>query len=235
MGSEMCIRDRRSDITPSNFKARTRVGSINTASPSQPKLPEDPSSSIGFPSIESPKYSSQTVPRHRMSKAVGLVAGGAQNQDSFASPLSGAEATKILQLMKTTCGRMHGILSFRTASTTSWTSGYCAINVATGSLIYQAKGEPALAKTLIPDLRGCRVRTMWDSELQCTYLSVYTFTSGLGIQLRPHVNETFDSWLAALLCWQPIRPKGVQNKMTKPQEVVIGDRRIPELSLIHIS
>ncbi|KAK4865113.1 hypothetical protein LT330_001736 [Penicillium expansum] len=220
--------EQRNDIAPNTFKARTRVGSINTASPSQPKLPEDPSSSIGFPSIESPKYSSQTVPRHRLTKAAGLVAGGAQNQDSFSSPLSGAEATKILQLMKTTCGRMHGILSFRTASTTSWTSGYCAINVANGSLIYQAKGEPALAKTLIPDLRGCRVRTLWDSELQCTYLSVHTFTSGLGIQLRPHVNETFDSWLAALLCWQPIRPKGVQNKMTKPQEVVIGDRRIPE-------
>ncbi|KAJ6189535.1 hypothetical protein N7519_004443 [Penicillium mononematosum] len=220
--------EQRNDITPSTFKARTRVGSINTASPSQQKLPEDPSSSIGFPSIETPKYSSQTVPRHRLSKAAGLVAGGAQNQDSFSSPLSGAEATKILQLMKTTCGRMHGILSFRTASTTAWTSGYCAINVATGSLIYQAKGEPALAKTLIPDLRGCRVRTLWDPELQCTYLSVHTFTSGLGIQLRPHVNETFDSWLAALLCWQPIRPKGVQNKMTKPQEVVIGDRRIPK-------
>lgn len=220
--------EQRNDITSSTFKARTRVGSINTASPSQPKVPEDPSSSIGFPSIETPKYSSQTVPRHRLSKAAGLVAGGAQNQNSFSSPLSGTEATKILQLMKTTCGRMHGILSFRTASTTSWTSGYCAINVATGSLIYQAKGEPALAKTLIPDLRGCRVRTLWDPELQCTYLSVHTFTSGLGIQLRPHVNETFDSWLAALLCWQPIRPKGVQNKMTKPQEVVIGDRRIPE-------
>ncbi|CDM36954.1 C2 calcium-dependent membrane targeting [Penicillium roqueforti FM164] len=218
--------DEHSDVNPN--KTRTRVGSINTASPSQSKVPDDPSSSIGFPSIESPKYNSQTVPRHRLSKVAGLVAGGAQNQDSFGAPLSSAEGTKILQLMKTTCGRMHGILSFRTASTTAWTSGYCAINVATGSLIYQAKGEPALAKTLIPDLRGCRVRTLWDPELQCTYLSVHTFTSGLGIQLRPHVNETFDSWLAALLCWQPIRPKGVQNKMTKPQEVVIGDRRIPE-------
>ncbi|KAJ5779583.1 hypothetical protein N7457_007303 [Penicillium paradoxum] len=220
--------EQRNDIHPSAFKSRTRVGSINTASPSHPKALEDPSSSIGFPSIESPKYSSQTVPRHRLSRVVGPVVYGASNHDSFASPLSSGEATKILQLMKTTCGRMHGILSFRTASTTSWTSGYCAINVATGSLIYQAKGEPALAKTLIPDLRGCRVRTLFDSELQTTYLSVYTFTSGLGIQLRPHVNETFDSWLAALLCWQPIRPKGVQNKMTKPQEVVIGDRRIPE-------
>ncbi|CAG8191187.1 unnamed protein product [Penicillium olsonii] len=208
------------------FKPRTRIGSINTASPSQSKVPEDPSSSIGFPSIQ--KYSSQTVPRNRLSKAAAGLVGGGINQDSFASPLSSTEATKILQLMKTTCGRMHGILSFRSAPTTSWTSGYCAINVATGSLIYQAKGEPALAKTLIPDLRGCRVRTMFDPDLQTTYLSVHTFTSGLGIQLRPHVNETFDSWLAALLCWQPIRPKGVQNKMTKPQEVVMGDRRIPE-------
>jgi hypothetical protein len=218
--------EQRNDITPNTFKSRTRIGSINTASPTQPKVPEDPSSSIGFPSIQSPKYTSLAI-RNRLSKATGVI-GGANNQDSFASPLSSTEATKILQLMKTTCGRMHGILSFRTAPTTSWTSGYCAINVATGSLIYQAKGEPALAKTLIPDLRGCRVRTLFDSDLQTTYLSVHTFTSGLGIQLRPHVNETFDSWLAALLCWQPIRPKGVQNKMTKPQEVVIGDRRIPE-------
>src|SRR5699024_4883460 len=57
-----------------------------------------------------------------------------------------------------------------------------------------------------------------------TYLSVSTHSSVLGIHLRPHVIETFDSWLAALLCWQPIRPKGVQNKMTKPQSVAIGER-----------
>ncbi|KAJ5544782.1 Ras GTPase-activating protein [Penicillium sp. DV-2018c] len=217
--------EQRNDLTSHAFVSRTRVGSVHTTSPSQPKSPEDPSSSIGFPSIESPKYISQTVPRPRLGRAAGLIAG--PHHDPYTSPLSNTEATKILQLMKTTCGRMHGILSFRTSPTAPWTSGYCAINVAAGSLIYQAKGEPALAKTLIPDLRGCRVRTLFDSGMQTTYLSVHTFTSGLGIQLRPHVNETFDSWLAALLCWQPIRPKGVQNKMTKPQEVVIGDRRIP--------
>ena len=48
----------------------------------------------------------------------------------------------------------------------------------------------------------------------------------MGIHLRPHVPETFDSWLAALLCWQPIRPKGVQNKMTKPQEAHIAEKRL---------
>lgn len=50
----------------------------------------------------------------------------------------------------------------------------------------------------------------------------------MGIHLRPHVPETFDSWLAALLCWQPIRPKGVQGKMTKPQEAHIAERKLGE-------
>ncbi|GAB1216735.1 hypothetical protein ATERTT37_005953 [Aspergillus terreus] len=222
--------DQRSDISSNSFFARTRnrLGSINTAA-SAPKTPEDSSSSIGYPSIQSPTYLTQSLGRHRLSRpppVSNVLSGPSVAQAS--SPLSSSDASKILQLMKTTCGRMHGILSFRTASTTAWTSGYCAINVATGSLIYQAKGEPALAKTLIPDLRGCQVRSRVDPELGTNYLSVSTFTSGLGVELRPHVSETFDSWLAALLCWQPIRPKGVQNKMTKPQSVAIGDRRMSD-------
>ena len=139
---------------------------------------------------------------------------------------SSTDAKKILQLMKTTCGRMHGILSFRTSITSTWASGYCAINVSTGSLIYQTKGEVSLAKTLIPDLRGCQVRTLYDSDSRSTYLDVSSRRSTMGIHLRPHVPETFDSWLAALLCWQPIRPKGVQNKMTKPQEAIIAEKSL---------
>ncbi|PWY88481.1 GTPase activating protein [Aspergillus heteromorphus CBS 117.55] len=221
--------DQRSEISPNTFfRARNRLGSINTAT-AQSKASDDQTGSIGYPSIQSPTYLSQSLGRHRSSKppgGSGLATSVSANQTP--SPLSSTDASKILQLMKTTCGRMHGILSFRTASTTAWSSGYCAINVATGSLIYQAKGEPALAKTLIPDLRGCQVRSLVDPELRTNYLSVSTFTSGLGVELRPHVSETFDSWLAALLCWQPIRPKGVQNKMTKPQSVAIGDRRLTD-------
>ncbi|KAJ5232081.1 hypothetical protein N7468_005037 [Penicillium chermesinum] len=215
---------------PKPQKSRTRINSLHASSSTKLKAveaDENDSNSIGFPSIQPPNYIGQAISRNGRASTV------AHSQEAFASPISNTDAAKILQLMKTTCGRMHGILSFKDASNStwssnSWISGYCAINVATGSLIYQAKGEPALAKTLIPDLRGCRVRSLFDPELQTTYLSVHTSTSGLGIQLRPHVNETFDSWLAALLCWQPIRPKGVQNKMTKPQSVLIGDKRIPE-------
>ncbi|KAL4934033.1 GTPase-activating protein BUD2 [Aspergillus undulatus] len=212
----------RSDTSSSSFLTRTRnrLGSVNTAP--QPKTPdEQAASSIGFPSIQSPTISSQTPSRRRLSRSP-----GSYGPANISSSLSNTDSSKILQLMKTTCGRMHGLISFRTSSTTAWTSGYCAINVAVGSLIYQAKGERALAKTLIPDLRGCQVRSLVDPETRANYLSVSTFTSGLGVELKPHVSETFDSWLAALLCWQPIRPKGVQNKMTKPQTVTITDRRL---------
>ncbi|KAE8356894.1 hypothetical protein BDV28DRAFT_42126 [Aspergillus coremiiformis] len=224
------LEDQRSELSPNSFylKNRGRLGSVNAAT-TQSRHSDEQTSSIGYPSIQSPTYISQTLGRQRASRTSGssnFLASVSPNPPP--SPLSSTDSAKILQLMKTTCGRMHGILSFRTASTTAWTSGYCAINVATGSLIYQAKGEPALAKTLIPDLRGCQVRSLVDPELRTNYLSVSTFTSGLGVELRPHVSETFDSWLAALLCWQPIRPKGVQNKMTKPQSVAIGDRRLAD-------
>jgi hypothetical protein len=124
---------------------------------------------------------------------------------------------------------MHGILFFRPTNIAAWESGYCAINVAPGSLVYQVKGDIALTKTLIPDLRGCSVRTQFDAETQATYLNVVTASSGLGFQLRPPVPETFDSWLAALLCWQPLRPKGIQNlKTAKAQLSTVEERsRVP--------
>lgn len=226
----------RSEMSPNSTRARSRLGSVNTT-PSNAKTPDDVITSIGFPSIQSglvnqppstpTPYVSQILVRPQADKSIPVDHPGVANsQAAFISPLSYSDSSKILQLMKATCGRMHGILSFRNSPSSSWMLGYCAINVTTGSLIYQAKGEPALAKNLIPDLRGCRVRTLFDTELQTTYLSVSTFTSGLTIQLRPHIGETFDSWLAALLCWQPIRPKGAHNKMTKPQSVAIAERRL---------
>lgn len=120
---------------------------------------------------------------------------------------------------------MHGILSFRTSGSGSWSSGYCAINVATGSLIYQTKGDVSHAKTLIPDLRGCQVRTLYDGESRATFLDVSSHTTLIGVHLRPHVAETFDSWLAALLCWQPKRPKGVHNNNLKPKASQTPERK----------
>ena len=221
------------DRSPTSLmsKTRNRISSLHAAAPAPLKHLEEDASSIGFPSIiPSPPLPSQSQStRQRLIKSTARPPSPIKNVNATTSTTPQSSPTtdtaKILQLMKITCGRMHGILSFRTARSNAWSSGYCAINVATGSLIYQMKGEISHAKTLIPDLRGCKVRTMWDRESHSTYLDVSTHSSALGIHLRPHVPETFDSWLAALLCWQPIRPKGVQNKMTKPQAAVLPERR----------
>ena len=224
------------DRSPASLMARTRnrLGSLHAASVPPLREAED-DSSIGYSLVKPTPIPSAQLQTHRQ-RLVKSPPRGLSPIRSLSATIGNAprhspttDASKILQLMKTTCGRMHGILSFRTSSAGPWSSGYCAINVASGSLIYQTKGDVSHAKTLIPDLRGCQVRTLYDRESRGTFLDVSTHTSGLGIHLCPHVPETFDSWLAALLCWQPIRPKGVQNKMTKPQLATISGPRSAEL------
>jgi hypothetical protein len=220
-----------SDASPSSLVSRTRqrLGSL-AASSAFNSRPADLFGSIGYPSIsESPPLPNEKT-RQRLSKtprrsfsantALDLNTMGSQSPPSLST-----DSTRILQLMKITCGRMHGILFFRPTNIAAWESGYCAINVAPGSLVYQVKGDIAMTKTLIPDLRGCSVRTQYDAETQATYLNVVTASSGLGFQLRPPVPETFDSWLAALLCWQPLRPKGIQNLKTAKAQLSTVDER----------
>ena len=228
------LEERTRDRSPTSMLSKTRSRISSLQSSTLPPLHDSSGdiSSIGFPSIiASPPSTSQShANRQRLVKSPPRPLSPIKTIQTATSttPKSSptTDKTRILQLMKSTCGRMHGILSFRTTKSGPWSSGYCAINVASGSLIYQMKGDVTHAKTLIPDLRGCKVRTMRDKESLLTYLHVSTHTSALGIHLRPLVTETLDSWLAALLCWQPIRPKGVQNKMAKPQTTPISERRL---------
>ena len=212
-------------------KGRNRLGSLHALPPPLDDLDEVESSSIGFPSIDPARRQLQHSRRLVKSPPRPL----SPNVDSSiptipALPSPSSDTSKILQLMKTTCGRMHGILFFRTSKTGSWSSGYCAINVASGSLIYQMKGDVSHAKTLIPDLRGCKVRSQVDKESKMSFLEISSRASGRGVHLRPHVPETFDSWLAALLCWQPLRPKGGQNKVGEPRASIRGERHIGNVS-----
>lgn len=220
---------RESPTVGSVAKTRQRLGSLQSSI-----IPDNDasSSSIGFPSVIPQSLDSHIYNRRRVAKPQGRTLSPIRNPGSTSrhaalSPIA-SDRNKILQLMKTTCGRMHGILSFRTPTMTSWSSGYCAINVATGCLIYQTKGDVSLAKTLVSDLRGCQVRTLYDGEAQSTYLDVSTEPGRDGqggIHLRPHVPETFDSWLAALLCWQPLKSKTVQSKPVKPPTSLVSHPR----------
>ena len=141
--------------------------------------------------------------------------------DSLPTPVAtGTSAKKVLGLMKSTCGKMQGILAFRRGNGRSWELGYCAVDEEAGSLLYEPKNDTSYHKTLVPDLRGCLVKTSHDQDSQMPYIEVHVPTSDLEVHLRPHTRAEFDSWFAALLCWQPMQPKGIRNKMAKAQPSV---------------
>ena len=227
------LEERRNQSPSSKASNRSRIGSLGAGRQLDVPEEDESTSSIGFPSII--PTSSHNTPRQRLVKSPPRPLSPVLGVPTFPYPDQGileasptTDTQRILSLMKTTCGRMHGILSFRTSDPGNWTSGYCAINVATGSLIYQMKGNLSQAKTLIPDLRGCQVRTQGTKYSPTSYLEISNRSSGSSVHLRPLVAETFDSWLAALLCWQPLRPRGAQNKMPKPQIPAMSDRPIGE-------
>lgn len=227
------------EASPKSFinKTRRRLGSITTGAQlaghqadSSSTIGHQPiSGSVTFPNLGDVRTQLPRTPRRTISSDTA-------SSILRSPPLTNTDSNKILQLMRTTCGRMHGILFFRTLGTSAWESGYCAINVSSGSLVCQNQGEPSSAKTLLPDLRGCSVRTNYDAELQSTFISVVLPSTSFSCQLRPPVPETFDSWLAALLCWQPLQPKGIHNKMVKIQSAAatqkrpIGSRRVSDMS-----
>jgi hypothetical protein len=155
---------------------------------------------------------------------------------SGALPNSGAR--RILHLMKTLCGRMSGTLWFRRGPAATWLQSYCYIQEDTGSLLCEAEAHSPQQRTLIPDLRGCQVRTAMDEDSQMPYLDISVPNSTLQLHIRLKDRKDFDSWFAALLCWQPIRPRGIHNKMTKPQSPTVqaggtltDSRRNSEMSL----
>jgi hypothetical protein len=215
------------ESSPNSFisKTRQRLGSITTSGSHAQKNQEDSIGSIGFPSIiQSPTLPGQKETRQRLAKPPARISSpppqASNNLRSFSGTQGGLmdpDTNKISSLMKITAGRMAGILFFRSSSSAPWASGYCAINVASGSLIFQPDvRNPAQPRHLISDLRGCSVRTLYDAEAQGTYLKVSTASSELEVQLRPAVPQTFDSWLAALLCWQPILPNNRDETSMAP-------------------
>lgn len=133
---------------------------------------------------------------------------------------------RMVKLMQSTRGRMEGPLAFRRGELSPWAASYCSINDDAGSLVYETKNAENYYRTLVPDLRGCHIQQAWDPESQMLYLDILPQNSRLNVHLRPHTRDEFESWLAALMCWHPMRPKGIGNRMARQQEsAVLTDRR----------
>ncbi|KAI9817023.1 MAG: hypothetical protein M1832_004740 [Thelocarpon impressellum] len=145
---------------------------------------------------------------------------------SLRSPIRISNPRNVLRMMKGTCGRMRGYLEFRTHEADEWSSGHCFIDEETGGLLQNPNGPGEAQRTLLPDLRCCQVKSYSDTDLHHDHLIVSSPCSGVVIHLRPLSSAELDRWLAALLCWQPLRPKGAKGKMTTvPQLSLLVERR----------
>lgn len=130
--------------------------------------------------------------------------------DSLPMPVPTDDANKILLLMKTLCGRMKGHAEYQTEPGGPWHAGVCYIDEEKGSLLFEYGQDGSFHAPIIGDLRGCRVLPV---ELpgdgrKCLELS--SIRAGVEILLRPAAPAEVDFWLAALLCWQQLRPSGVR-------------------------
>jgi hypothetical protein len=231
-------RDRDRDDSPSTLyiRSRHRIGSVHSTSPTQYQALEEAVSPISHPMpISSPPASSMRSSQSSRPRGVNTTSGrntsplpyGAAPPESMSTPFAPPNARKILQLMKTSCGRMSGQLAFRRGGGTMWSLYYCYIDDDSGALVYEPKRD-GHHKTLVPDLRGCSTKTSFDQENYTPYLEVISPNSSVEVHLRPPTQDEFDQWHAALLCWQPIRPKGIHNRMAKPQQPLSSDRRLQD-------
>jgi hypothetical protein len=216
------------DVSPGTVRqpgSRLRHGSVHLTGS------ESVSTQVASPSFD-PSQSTSSSSSRRPRSPISV-----SDAASVSGALPNSSARRILHLMKTLCGRMSGTLWFRRGATATWLQSYCYIQEDTGSLLCEADGNSPQNRTLIPDLRGCQVRTAMDEDSQMPYLDISVPNSTLQLHVRLKDRKDFDSWFAALLCWQPIRPRGLNNKMTKPQTPVVqgitmtDSRRNSEMSL----
>lgn len=136
--------------------------------------------------------------------------------DCLPEPIPTNDTSKILLLTKTLCGRMRGDIEWQRERTAPWSCGICYVDEEKGSLMFDPGGTAPFHLPIIPDLRGCRIlpTNTGDGNAQC--LEIFGAHSGIGVLLRPVAAEEFDLWLAALLCWQQLRPLSAKSSNGRP-------------------
>ncbi|KFY20015.1 hypothetical protein V491_04048, partial [Pseudogymnoascus sp. VKM F-3775] len=119
--------------------------------------------------------------------------------DTLPVPIATRDAIKVLKLMNGLNGRMKGEVEYQTSGHGSWAGGVCYIDDK-GTFLFEGTEDGPNHQTIIPDLRGCRVKPPME-EVEETILDV-SIASGMRLRLRPVDASQYEYWLAALLSWQ---------------------------------
>ncbi|ROV92352.1 hypothetical protein VMCG_09140 [Cytospora schulzeri] len=156
------------------------------------------------------KGSTRTKLMKRVSRPTSPLISPPPSVDSLPLPIPTDDANKILLLMKTLCGRMRGDVAYQLEVNGPWYTGLCYIEEERGSLMFDSGENGPFHTALIHDLRGCRVLPIDRPGMDRSCLEVVNSQSGMNVLLWPQVAEESDLWLAALLCWQQVRPSPIR-------------------------
>lgn len=211
---------------------RRRIGSFSAASSSQHQAadsprPQDPleamALSLSGRQSESPhteqyqaqraqptkdkKLTTRRLIKRQSSRPTSPLVTPPPSVDSLPLPIATEDANKVLLLMKNLCGRMRGKVEYQIEAGGPWIAGMAYIEEDKGSLMFDSGEDGPFHSCLISDLRGCRVIPVDYPEkgrYNCLEILASHFT--IDMILRPLGPDEADLWLAALLCWQQLRP-----------------------------
>lgn len=219
----------RQQLAPA-VETRHRVGSFSSSLPAADELrlpilqsPLDLSSPSSFCPIKEHKDKKSTSSRSRLTKRPSSRPSSPllslpPSVDSLPLPIPTTDANRVLLLMKNLCGRMRGEIEYQKDGSGPWRAGVCYIEEEKGSLMLDLGDNGPFHTALVSDLRGCRVipAECLDSHHHCLEITTPQI-SGV-ILLRPIAFEELDLWLAALLCWQQLRPAGSKQTNNRPNQ-----------------
>ncbi|KAH6874706.1 hypothetical protein B0T10DRAFT_201790 [Thelonectria olida] len=204
---------------------RHRVGSVSSTGSQHTEEPK-PTASLDTLTYQSPmsskeshrekKNSSRRLMKRQSSRPTSPLISPPPTVDSLPLPVATADANKVLLLMRTLCGRMRGDIEYQGETRGPWHSGIAYIEEEKGCLMFDSGQNGPFHIPLVSDLRGCRVLPVDYPELTKKCLELVCLSPPVEILIRPLVAEEFDLWLAALLCWQQLRPTGVKLSNGKP-------------------
>lgn len=209
---------------------RHRVGSVSSSGSQHPSDEPKPSASLDTLSFHSPvsirepittpkdkkSSTSRRLMKRQSSRPTSPLISPPPTVDSLPLPIATDDANKVLLLMRTLCGRMRGEIEYQGESGGPWHTGVAYIEEEKGCLMFDSGQNGPFHITLVSDLRGCRVLPVDYPEQTKECLELVCIQPPVEILICPLVAEEFDLWLAALLCWQQLRPTGVKLTNGKP-------------------
>lgn len=218
---------------PPGMEQRHRVGSVSSSGDDQ-RQPAAGLESTGFPTIMSARGSDASAPSSsksdKKSSSRRLVKRQSSRPtsphitmppsiDSLPFPIPTEDPHKLTLLMKALCGKMRGEIEYQGEAAGPWHAGVAYIDDERGCLMFDSGQNGPFHIPLVSDLRGCRILPVDYPDANKRCLELVSMNPIIEVVMHPLVSDEFDLWLAALLCWQQLRPTALKltsNKAASP-------------------